>query len=89
MLDLKLADMKFSFPTQSLTAWFQRLHSEIRKYPTAYDNAIDIISQYYTELIDYLVNPKLAEKNLIVIYRAFLETNIFDKLCQKHEGLFQ
>ena len=54
-----------------------------------HDEAVDIISRFYTEFLDYLVNPKIKYKNSICIYKGFIDGNIFEKLTNKHAGLFE
>ena len=38
--------------------------------------------------MDYLVNPKNKILNSQCIYRAFVDENIFNDVCQRHVGLF-
>jgi len=35
------------------------------------------------------VNPKDQSKNAAPVYAGFLDGNIFDNLCKKHNGLFE
>ena len=39
--------------------------------------------------MDYLVDPKIKEKNSIVIFSGFIEDNIFQRVVAKHDGLFE
>ena len=39
--------------------------------------------------MDYLVNPKIKEKNSLTIFSAFIEDNIFERILNKHDGLFE
>jgi len=65
------------------------LHNDIRLIPTSEKNAVEKISKFYGELLDFFVNPKDQSKNAAPIYAGFLDGNIFEHLCKKHHGLFE
>lgn len=40
------------------------------------------------ELLDFFVNPKDQEKNSVPVYAGFIDGNLFERMCEKHNGLF-
>lgn len=59
---LELPKCEFDFKTKSLLDWHQNLSKNICHLPVENTNrkwsSIDVIAKFYTELLDYLVNPK-------------------------------
>ena len=52
-------------------------------------SAVNDISEFYTQTIDYLANPKNEIKDSYVIYQGFVADNNLYKMCLKHDGLFE
>ena len=83
---------EFDFSSQSLADWNMLLKRKICNLPyTPNTNAdsIEKISKFYTQLLDYLINPKNEERNTICLYKGFIQDNLFTGLCDKHDGLFE
>lgn len=80
---------KLSFKSSSLPDWYQQLHNDIRLIPTSEKNALEKISSFYAQLLDFFVNPKDLSKNAAPVFAGFLDGNIFEHLCKKHDGLFK
>lgn len=59
--------------------------------PTGTSNleSVDKISLFYTQIVDYLVNPKIMERCNIVLSTAFIDDKVFQRLIDKHHGLFE
>ena len=92
VLNSKLPTTKFDFPTQSILEWHRTLHHEITYLPnTAVSNPESVltIAKFYTQLLDYLANPKVSQRNSLCVFSGFIEGNIFGSLCKKHVGLFE
>ena len=88
-MDFELMPSAMMFKTMKLPDWYLRLHTVIQRYSPSDPTAPKIISKFYTQLIDYLVNPKNLKKNSQCIYSAFIDDNTFERLCSKHQGLFK
>lgn len=60
ILDLNLPVSDFDFETQTVTDWYKKMHNYIPHLPALHDNInLNLIGRFYTQLIDYLVNPKI------------------------------
>jgi len=70
---------KFSFSSMSLSDWYSDLKSKVQIYqmPTRDPKAVSTISKFYTQTLDYLLNPKNEIKNSEMTYAGFLDGNIF------------
>ena len=71
-----------------MSDWYAHLLRDITKYQSKELDAVPRISEFYTQLLDYIVNPKIHEKNALCIAKGFIDGNMFEALCNKHRGLF-
>lgn len=72
-----------------MSEWYICLLKDINQSKPNEIGAIGRISEFYTQLLDYILNPKIEQKNALCVFKGFIDGNMFENVCMKHKGLFK
>ena len=60
-----------------MSDWYTHLLKVITKFQPKDFDAIPRISEFYTNLLDYMMNPKIHTKSAVCVTKAFIDNNLF------------